>query len=135
MHCPRHGCFLQPAISWIDRADVADDTKRQFVHYRRVGTSANLPTWRSPCSAAAFRREEPTKGAPAMSGLQQLSQSALEHPCEPRREGAGVGRTLTFQHARFVEQEMRSILLEGLIAVGELGQRHDELMARIDLED
>ncbi|WP_292635535.1 hypothetical protein, partial [Mesorhizobium sp.] len=52
-----------------------------------------------------------------------LRQAAVDQPRQTRREGFGVGWLVAVEHARFVIEQMRGVLLERLVAVAELCQR------------
>ena len=66
--------------------------------------------------------------------LSGFAQSASHQPREPRGKRLGVGRTLAVEHAGFVIEKVRGVFLEGAVAVAKARQRHDQVVARIDLQ-
>src|ERR1700746_357453 len=75
----------------------------------------------------------PPRGSPL--SRRALAQPLLKHTREPRRESAGVRRALAVEHPRFVEQQMRRVLLHGALVVAERAERDHKLMTRIDFQD
>src|SRR5262249_331362 len=54
---------------------------------------------------------------------------------QPIAKLLGVQRTIAFEHARLIKEKMRHVLLELPARVAQPGNREDDIVPRIDLED
>src|SRR5256885_7663794 len=79
------------------------------------------------CLSCCPLRHDLSGGVLAEAARQDARQSIAEHP--------GVRRAVAVEHARFIEQQMRGILLEGQIAIPQRGERNDNVVTRVDLQD
>src|SRR4051794_23045660 len=68
-------------------------------------------------------------------GLWPSRKSSPHQASEPIAELLRVERTLAFEYARLIKQKMRHILFELALAVVQAGDRDDNIVTRIDLQD
>src|SRR5437763_14554202 len=101
---------------------------------------------RGKCPGAAA----PTRGADSRSakptGMEEgkqptslssrlLAETSRQQSPEPVTERPRIRGPIPVEHARFVEQQVCGILLEGQIVVAERCERQDDLVARVDFQD
>src|SRR5262245_10752703 len=86
-------------------------------------TRSGTPT---SCNASHSASALLSGGILAEAPRQDARQSIAEHPC--------IRWAVAVEHARFIEEEMRGIPLEGQIAVAQRSERHDDVVPRVDLQ-
>ena len=64
-----------------------------------------------------------------------MQRAARKHAREPIGERPRIRRPVAVKKPRLVEQELHRIFLEGALAIAKFGERDDEFMPRIHLED
>src|SRR5262249_36383927 len=90
-------------------------------------------------ASARWRRgdtcAEETRLVPALRSGGLLAETARQDPRQSLAEHPGVRGAVAVEHARFIEEKVRSILPEGQIVIAQRGERHDNVVPRVDLQD
>src|SRR5258708_19861375 len=89
--------------------------------------SSAQPRWARRGKAARSGSALLSSASLAEAPRQDARQSIAEHP--------GVRGAVAVEHARFIEEEVRGILPEGQIVIAQRGERHDNVVTRVDLQD
>src|SRR5262249_18287793 len=106
----------------------------------RASTSfwPKIKTWMAGTSPAMTLYVVPTlcrRSSGAMPSARGLAEAARQQSAEPVTERPRIRGPVPVEHARFVEQQVRGILLEGQIVVAERCERQDDRVARVDFQD
>src|SRR5258708_28843771 len=89
--------------------------------------SGAQPRWARRGNASRSSSALLSGGVLAVAARQDARQSIAEHP--------GVRGAVAVEHARFIEEEVRGILPEGQIVIAQRGERHGNVVTRVDLQD
>src|SRR5215471_807090 len=98
---------------------------------KRVRTFMNL----SRSSWAIILRGGGTRLVPALLSGRVLAETPRQDARQPIAEHPCVRGAVAVEHARFIEEEMRGIPLEGQIVIAQRSERHDDAVTRVDLQD
>src|SRR6516164_9117169 len=72
---------------------------------------------------------------PALLSASLLAKAARQDARQSLAEHAGVRGAVAVEHARFIEEKVRGILLEGQIIIAQRRERHDNGVTRVDFQD
>src|SRR5262249_34272268 len=98
---------------------------------KRVRAFMNL----SRSSWAIILRGGGTRLVPALRSGRVLAETPRQDARQPSAEHPCVRGAVAVEHARFIEQQVRGIPLEGQLVIGQRGERHDNVVTRVDLQD
>src|SRR6516162_3375181 len=98
---------------------------------KRVRAFMNL----SRSSCAIILRGGGTRLVPALLSGGSLAETSRQDPRQSLAEHPCIRWAVAVEHARFIEQQMRGIPLEGQILIAQRSERYDDVVPRVDFQD
>src|SRR5262249_37328874 len=83
-----------------------------------------------PSSCADPRQSRRAANGPALRSGGILAQTPRQDPRQSLAEHPCIRRPVAVEHARFIEQQVRGIPLEGQIVIAQRSERYDDVVTR-----